>query len=404
MYSVLIVDDERFMREGIAKILPWAQLNVGRVDTADSGMTALKKMEEHMPDLVITDIEMQHIDGLSLIQQMNQCNPEMRIIVLTGHDDFAYVQQCCRMEVQDYLLKPVDEEKLAEAVDKQIQEIGRKRTEQVKKQVIDRVHGYRELVFREQIFREYLASGKRTQEIHQALAEAGYLPGEELLVALLTTEGNPGEEWEDKKELLDFSVKSACVERVETGRDGLVFQDQEGALVFLLFEGEEHCQPKVLMDEIWKLLQDEYDLAISIYYGESLASFLEIKKSYQLLRMQWKQDTDDVVSLAKKYIKEHLGENLSVTELAAQYYLSVAYFSKLFKKTVGVGCNYYIFEKRMEKAKQLLSGKKQRVSQVAGEIGYNDVNYFSLSFKKYTGLSPAEYQEQQLNNTEDTKK
>ncbi|HBI60157.1 MAG TPA: hypothetical protein DDY31_02925 [Lachnospiraceae bacterium] len=396
MYSVLIVDDERPMREGIAKILPWDQLNVGRVDTADCGVKALQKMEEHMPDVVITDIEMQQMDGLSLIQQMNQRNPEMRIIVLTGHDDFAYVQQCCRMEVQDYLLKPVDEEMLAEAVDKQIQELGRKRTEQVKKQVLDRVHGYREQIIRERMFREYLASGKRAQEVHQELAEAGCLPGEELRVALLTTEGNPGEEWEDKKELLDFSVKSVCAERVETGRDGLVFQDQDGALVFILFEGEGHCQPKELMNELWKLLQDEYDLAISIYYGDKLSNFLEIAQSYRHLRLQWKQDTDDVVSLAKKYIKEHLGDNLTVTELAAQYFLSVAYFSKLFKKTVGVGCNYYIFEKRMERAKHLLSGKKQRVSQVASEVGYNDVNYFSLSFKKYTGLSPAEYQEQQL--------
>lgn len=89
MYSILIVDDERYMREGIAKILPWERLNIGWVETAESGTKALKKMEAHMPDIVVTDIEMKNMDGLALIRKMNQINPRLRIIVLTGHDDFS---------------------------------------------------------------------------------------------------------------------------------------------------------------------------------------------------------------------------------------------------------------------------------------------------------------------------
>ena len=103
----------------------------------------------------------------------------------------------------------------------------------------------------------------------------------------------------------------------------------------------------------------------------------------------------DVIASAKRYINGNLNQPLSVTQLASQFYLSVAYFSKLFKKTEGVGCNYYIMCQRMEKAKQLLRNSSIRVRDAAEQVGYHDTNYFSLTFKKYVGLSPVEYREQE---------
>jgi len=132
------------MRNGIAKVLPWEKLGIDRVDTAESGTKALKKMEAHMPDIVITDIEMDHMDGLQLIRRMNQINPRLRIIVLTGHDDFDYVRECCRMEVQDYLLKPVEAEKLSEAVRTQVEALEKSAREEAQKRTMDRVNGLAE--------------------------------------------------------------------------------------------------------------------------------------------------------------------------------------------------------------------------------------------------------------------
>ena len=152
MYKILIVDDEHFMRNGIARVLPWEKLGIDQVDTAESGTKALKKMEQHMPDIVITDIEMDHMDGLTLIRKMNQLNPKLRIIVLTGHDDFDYVRECCRMEVQDYLLKPVEAEKLSEAVGAQVEALRRCMQEEAKKRTMDRVNGLAEQMKVERLF------------------------------------------------------------------------------------------------------------------------------------------------------------------------------------------------------------------------------------------------------------
>ena len=81
MYSILIVDDERYMREGISKMLPWASLEIDWVDTAESGTRALKKMEAHMPDIVLTDIEMKNMDGLALIREMNRMTGRFRMMM-----------------------------------------------------------------------------------------------------------------------------------------------------------------------------------------------------------------------------------------------------------------------------------------------------------------------------------
>ena len=91
------------------------------------------------------------------------------------------------------------------------------------------------------------------------------------------------------------------------------------------------------------------------------------------------------------YIDDHLNEKLSVTELANLQYLSPAHFSRMFKKATGEGCNEYIVRRKMEKAAFLLKTTHLKISEIASQIGYEDSNYFSLSFKKYFGKNPTEY-------------
>lgn len=514
MHSILIVDDERFMREGIAKLLPWNLLRIDHVETADSGNKALAKMEAHMPDIVLTDIEMKNMNGLQLIKKMNQMNPLLRIVVLTGHDDFGYVQECCRMEVHDYLLKPVDQEKLIEVIGQQVDILDRLLEEQAKKKTIDRVNGLAEQMRVEQTFHDFLKKGQKEAEVRQILNEYGFSKGDTIQAAVIAPEDSIKNEWSSQIELLDLSIRSLCIELVEYNNDGITFRDETNALVILLFRGKGHPDSRDLLEQIQAVLQNEYDMAQKVYLGGVAGNVRQLADSYReamqlwenwrnnmaiiqngeenesiallhdrtqnieheieenlddpdraleayqvywerfdkfqtnenairrnLLHtltdiyLQWlqhtgssagtaltdlvgklqtasrdelyqigydflesllreqKTDSNDVIANAKRYIQQHLNENLSVTQLAGQFYLSVAYFSKLFKKTEGVGCNYYIVRQRMERAKQMLGQKRLRVAEVAEQVGYRDVNYFSLTFKKYTGVSPAEYKE-----------
>lgn len=104
----------------------------------------------------------------------------------------------------------------------------------------------------------------------------------------------------------------------------------------------------------------------------------------------------DTIYVVKQYIENNLGEDLSVSRLAYLSHFSVAYFSKLFKKIEGIGCNYYVTVRRMERAQILLLDRGLRLADIADQLGYQDVKYFSMSFKKHMGMTPSEYRERSV--------
>ena len=100
---------------------------------------------------------------------------------------------------------------------------------------------------------------------------------------------------------------------------------------------------------------------------------------------------------ARHYIDEHLAEDISVSSIAESLYITPNYFSRLFKRITGEGCNEYIVRKRIEKAKSLLETTSIKTGKIAMMVGYRDTNYFSLAFKKHTGKSPTKYREEMQN-------
>ncbi len=104
-----------------------------------------------------------------------------------------------------------------------------------------------------------------------------------------------------------------------------------------------------------------------------------------------KHISKDLVEILK-YIDKNLSRTIREEDIAEYCHYSVTYFSKFFHKTVGVSFRDYLTAKRIDMAKQLLtSEKKEKISFIAFQCGYNDVSYFSRIFKKKTGLSPASY-------------
>ena len=110
-----------------------------------------------------------------------------------------------------------------------------------------------------------------------------------------------------------------------------------------------------------------------------------------------RQDVHYTISNARHYIDEHLAEDISVSSIAESLYITPNYFSRLFKRITGEGCNEYIVRKRIEKAKSLLETTSIKTGKIAMMVGYRDTNYFSLAFKKHTGKSPTKYREEMQN-------
>ena len=88
MYKVLVVDDEKMIRMGIRKVIRWNELGIEDVFTASSAREALEILKEHRPEIMITDIQMSEMSGLELIETAREFQPKLRVLVLTGYDNF----------------------------------------------------------------------------------------------------------------------------------------------------------------------------------------------------------------------------------------------------------------------------------------------------------------------------
>lgn len=117
-YTILLVDDESAVREGIRNRTPWERYNFKVVGEAGNGIEALEMIEELHPDVVITDIKMPYLDGMELIKEIRKSHPPVTIIIISGYDEFTYAQQAIRYDVSEYVLKPVTSEDICNLLER----------------------------------------------------------------------------------------------------------------------------------------------------------------------------------------------------------------------------------------------------------------------------------------------
>ena len=516
MYSILIVDDERMIRNGLRDLIPWQSLGISQVYTAASGREALSIVEEQTIHIVLTDICMPEITGIALIEHIRRQDQDLPILVLTGYDDFEYAQQCCKMHVQDFILKPIDEDTLMLAIQKQIRFLEEQKERKQYQKILSRAQGIHDSLRLERTMRKIAHAELDIPEAQSVFREYPYLKDQAMQVALLILPLSEGENWQDENAFHLLSIKNICLEMVDMLQEGVTFEDVQGKIGVVFFLGEEMADTYSRLEQIntrikdernasvkmvqgsvvqgfsqlpisyndaihllqetgqdvdirihqneqiaqrmndfyqaygelktficanindeeklaqslllWKKLCDQHNLSLpfirrtsfefvsSLYYAylsatnqetnlhlDSVLSGLQSsdRKSIFMIINQFaerlcrtdKQEINEIVCRAKQYIHNHLHDDLSVSSIAAYLYVNSNYFSRLFKKASGEGCNEYITRKRIEKAKILLETSGLQTGKIAEMIGYRDKNYFSLTFKKLTGFSPTQYRQ-----------
>ncbi|MDQ0062306.1 response regulator [Paenibacillus harenae] len=107
MYKLLIVDDEALVREAIQEGMNWEAMGLVCMGTCEDGVEALEFIDREKPDIVMTDIGMPFMNGIELTRELSVRYPDVKVIILTGYDEFEYAQQALKMKVADYIMKPV---------------------------------------------------------------------------------------------------------------------------------------------------------------------------------------------------------------------------------------------------------------------------------------------------------
>lgn len=124
MYKVVIIDDEPLIVEGLSRSIPWDKWNCRVVGTAHDGNEGMEVIRAERPSIVISDISMPKMDGLTMIAGLKSEFPNMQITILTGYREFEYVQEAIKLGVSRFLLKPSKMNELYEAIDTMTEKLG----------------------------------------------------------------------------------------------------------------------------------------------------------------------------------------------------------------------------------------------------------------------------------------
>jgi two-component system response regulator YesN len=281
-YSFIIVDDEPEIREGIRDNIPWEDFGFRFAGACANGNEALELIERDAPDVVMTDINMPFMDGLTLSERIKAVAPATKVLILTGYDDFEYARKALQLQVHDFILKPVTPSefksglaRLKEALD---QERGARRDiDRLKRQLAESLPLLRER------FLNRLVSG-RSDGAAERIAYFGLpIPDEGVSyhVSLLDFDERSGGEAFD----LDIIAERNLIEEALGERPAAaVFLDEEDRLAVLSWgkDADQLYREGLKTAESLRMrLQRAGFSAVSIGVGETAAGLDKLEGSYR---------------------------------------------------------------------------------------------------------------------------
>jgi len=409
MYSVFVVEDEIVTREGIRNSIPWDNTRFSLVGEAPDGEMALHAIREMKPDILITDIRMPFMDGLTLARIVKEDMPWVKIIILSGHDEFQYARQAITIGVEEYLLKPISSGDMLSTLER----IGA-RLDEEKKRLFDLETLRRKVRSSDQILREKWGADLMAGRLdsRSALERADALDIDVSAGAYGVMVIRSGQNGEGESSRFEGIVESL----VQGRRDVLLSLPLMGDRILLMrFNNPEEAE-----DRLYSLAQAvkfegerKAGVPLSIGIGPAVTHLEEIGRSYgeaeQVLGFMsssrlhnimgsGEKKHGDQIHQAKGYIdRNYMSPDISLNAVATHVNISPNHFSTLFSQEEGLTFIEYLTRVRLDQAKRLLKMSSLKCSDIAYEVGYGDPHYFSFIFKKNTGISPSEYRRSEKN-------
>lgn len=348
MYKILLVDDENLERQALKIMLQQFKDQAIIVGEAENGKEAIELDLKLEPDIIFMDIKMPGIDGIKASEIIKNRNRNKVIIVLTAYDDFDLIHKTLTLGINDYLLKPIKTNDLIKALSVQVDNL------KVNKSKI------------------------KEEELY-------------LMDNILCGEENGA------KILLDSIIESymiICNKNVEHFRQKMQLLLQRIIKIISKFRivDSEWIKENECVDQLETFNNIE---SISIYTKNILTSLFEKSNEKELKIKEGDNKKlshiSKVLEPALKYIEENYKEEIFLKDVANISNVSPYYFSKLFKKEMGMNFTAYITKYKVEKAKEMLKNTDIPIVNIAAELGYYECGYFTKIFKKIEGVTPTGY-------------
>ncbi len=403
--KVLIADDEDKVCRLIYRLIKWDELDMEVAAIAHNGLEVLSMIEEHRPDIVITDIRMPGLDGLEMIRRAKELDGTLEFIIISGYRHFEYAQNAIRYGAGDYLLKPVKEAELYSVLERMRNQY------QMRHNQITQEERYKALIqnnrdrLRTTFFTDVVLKHSAPERInslewinetyHYEFSE-GYFQ-----IVILKVDSIAF----NREENLDY-IQKKIVDLAGKKLKALVFDkeyflEESRCMILLNYRPEKEMEIykafKSLINEL--MLQNDIFESLKVTAGlgstekEAVFDFVSevILTSMGEAVKRKQEEGKRPIREAKNYIRLHYKDALTLEKVSGVVDLNASYLSALFKKETGKTFLEYLTKVRMDKAKEMLKETNETISAICQEVGYSDTKYFVKCFQKYTGLKPNQY-------------
>lgn len=403
IFQILIVDDEPHVVDTIRGILEQEPEVDLEVHTAFRGQQALKLCQQYPISLLITDIRMPDMSGLELARQVRQLTPDCNVILLTAYSDFTYAYEGIQLHASDYILKTEDK--------------------QIIRSRIFKILGIMEQELRH---RSWLESARESNPISDRLCKKLLMPQRSsqqeeaftllgfretgfplLLMTARTPSHIPIQADILQKSLmrcLPGRITHLCASTISENVCSLVLSlDPKGYAITSTWL-------MVTMERIQALYTATTQAECAILYSYPIDNLDQLSGKYQIAARYLEEERFDAyvkvisdvkkesplvtIHFVKRYVKEHLNQDLSLSQISVVTGYNPTYLSRLFKEQTGETLNRYISRKRMEYIARLMQDPQISMQQIMDAAGFSTRSYFNQFVKKETGLTPKQYRMQ----------
>lgn len=362
MIDVMVIEDRILTLEALKSQIPWEEKGLRPIGFYTNCREAMAHLENSVPDVVISDIVMPGMDGLSFCQYINDLRRNIKIIIISAYSKFEYAQRGIKLGVYDFLEKPIDYALLGE----RIAEAGAQRKHELQ---VQKIYEDNRSVYQE------TESGEEAGKKLQDYARFDYF--EKRLDKCLECADFDGI---DKL----MTEMGGYIEKQRIGRAYLLFFITNFLSVRTELLSAAKRVPKT--DDLSALRQWETVLDILDYFREILQDICREK------RKNSGTDNEDVVEKIRRFLLEHYKDGkIGLTDIAKAFNISPNYLCRIFKEKTGITLMNYIQELRIQEAKRLLVETDKKMWAISQELGYSNQYHFSMGFKKATGYSPKQY-------------
>ncbi|MBR4225117.1 MAG: response regulator [Oscillospiraceae bacterium] len=213
MLKVLLVDDEPNVRAGIKMMIPWVEIGCEVIGEADDGDDGLNKIMTLHPDIVIADIKMPGKTGIEMTEAAKALGFKGKVIILSGYSDFAYAKDAIQLGVENFILKPVDEDELTEAISTAGKKLTKEREHSIRQQI------GKEYINEQMIMGVFFGNEEYVERFESEYDQLGFM------TAIIADAGDTqGAVYSDVRAFFDSVVNVDLIRIDITGVQGILFK------------------------------------------------------------------------------------------------------------------------------------------------------------------------------------